>query len=69
MALMVNAWFMAPMEYSPYGKAIMAPIEYTLKVCSPNWKGIVLWKIVLRSGNREKKKKKIQCKRYNVNQN
>ena len=32
---MKKAYFMAPMKYSPSGKDIMAPMEYTLKVYSP----------------------------------
>ena len=43
---MEKTWFMAPMEYSPSGKDIMAPMNYTLVVNSPNGKGMVLWKIV-----------------------
>ena len=39
---MEKARFMAPMEYSPHGKAIMAPMEYTLMTYSPNGKDIVL---------------------------
>ena len=27
-----KAWFMVPMEYSPNGKEIIAPIEYILKI-------------------------------------
>ena len=43
---MEKAWFMAPMEYSPFGRDIMAPMYYTPMVNSPNGKGMVLWKIV-----------------------
>ena len=43
---MEKAWFMAPMEYSPFGRDIMAPMDYTPMVNSPNGKGMVLWKIV-----------------------
>ena len=32
---------MVPMKYRPSGKGIMAPMEYTLKVYSPNEKGMV----------------------------
>ena len=42
-ALMKKAWF-------------MAPIEYALMVYSPNGKGMVLRKIVFRSGNRHGKR-------------
>ena len=38
---MEKAWFMAPMEFSPNGKGIAAPMEYTLMVYSPNGKGKV----------------------------
>ena len=53
---MEKTWFMAPMEYSPMEKDIMAQMEYTLMVYSPNGKGMVLWKIVFRSGNRHGKR-------------
>ena len=43
---MEKAWFMAPMEYSPFGRDIMVPMDYTPMVNSPNGKGMVLWKIV-----------------------
>ena len=39
---MEKAWFMAPVEFSPDGKSITAPMEYTLMVYSPNGKGKVL---------------------------
>ena len=39
---MEKARFMAPMKNSPGRKVIMPPVEYTLKVCSPNRKGMVL---------------------------
>ena len=42
---------MAPMEYSPNGKDIMAPKEYIPKFNSPNGKDIVLWRILFRSGD------------------
>ena len=42
---MEKAWFMVPMEYSPSGKYIIAPLENTLKVFRPNRKGMDLWKI------------------------
>ena len=35
---MEKAWFMVPMEYSPNGKVIMAPREYTPMVYSPKLK-------------------------------
>ena len=41
-APMEKAWSMALMEYNPNGKGVMTPIEYTLMVCSPNEKGMVL---------------------------
>ena len=44
---MEKAWFMAPMEYGPNGTDIMAPMDYTPMVNSPNEKGMVLWKIVI----------------------
>ena len=39
---MEKAWFMVPMEYSPSGKYIIAPLENTLKVFRPNRKGMDL---------------------------
>ena len=39
---MEKAWFMVPMEYSPSGKYIIAPLENTLKVFGPNRKGMDL---------------------------
>ena len=63
---MEKAWFMAPMEYSPFGRDIMAPMDYTPMVNNPNGKGMVLWKIVYWSGNHHGKTWK---KRDNVNQN
>ena len=39
---MEKPWFVAQMEYSPNGKGIMAPMEYSLIVYSPNGKGMVL---------------------------
>ena len=53
---MEKAWFIAPMEYSPNGKDIMVPMEYTLTVYSPNGKSMVLWKTVLPSSNRQGKR-------------
>ena len=42
---------MVPMEYSPFGRDIMAPMDYTPMVNSPNGKGmIVFW-----SGNHHDK--------------
>ena len=49
---MKKTWFMAPMEYSPYGKGIMASMEYTLMVYNLNGKGLVLSKFVFENGNR-----------------
>ena len=34
-----KAWFMAPMKYSPSGKGVIAPREYTSMVYSPYGKG------------------------------
>ena len=48
---MEKASFLAPVEYSPNGKGIMAPVEYTPFVYSSSGKGTVLWKIHFRSGN------------------
>ena len=57
------------MEYKPNGKGIMTPVEDILMVYSPNGKD-VLWKIVFRSAIvKVLDKKKMQHKRYNVNQN
>ena len=56
---MEKTWFMALMEYNPNGKGITEPKEYVLMVHSPNGKGIVLQRLL----------KKIQLKRYNINQN
>ena len=53
------------MEYSPSEKGIMGPIEYILKVYGPNGKGIILWKIVFRSGNRHGKR----LKKYSIKDN
>ena len=39
------------MVYDPKEKDIMVPVENTLMIYSPNRKGIILWKIVFRSGN------------------
>ena len=51
----------------PNGKGIMASLEYTLMIYSPNGKGMGLWNIVFPSGNRHGKRKKrcikkIQCR-------
>ena len=43
---MEKVWFMAPMEYSPNGKDIMAPMDDSPMVYSRNGKAMVLWKIV-----------------------
>ena len=56
------------MEYKSNGKGIMTPMEDILMVYSPNGKD-VLWKIVFRSAIVKIKDKKMQHKRYNVNQN
>ena len=48
---MEKAWFMASMEYSPNGGGIIAPMEYTPIVYSPNGKDMLLWKILFWSGN------------------
>ena len=48
---MEKTWFMAPVEYNPNGKDIMAPMEYILMVHSPNGKGIVLRKTVFGRDN------------------
>ena len=37
-----KAWFLPPMEYNPNRKGIMAPVEYSLMVCSPKEKAMVL---------------------------
>ena len=46
-----KAWFMVPIEYSPNGKDIMTPIEYTSMVYSPNGKLMFLWNIFFQRGN------------------
>ena len=56
---MERTWFMAPTEYNPNGKGITVPKEYVLMVHSPNGKGMVLQRLL----------KKIQLKRYKINQN
>ena len=43
---------MVPMEYNHNGKYIMAPMKYILIIYSPDWKDMVLWKIVFEIGNR-----------------
>ena len=48
---------LAQMEYSPNGKSIMAPMEHTPMVYSLNEKGMVLWKILSRSGDGHGKRK------------
>ena len=35
---MENVWFKSPMEYSPDGKGIIVPMEYTHMVYNPNGK-------------------------------
>ena len=55
-----------PVEYSSSGKSIMAPMEYSPMVYSLNEKGMVLWKILFRSGvvivkDKRKYNKKVQC--------
>ena len=57
-ALMEKAWFMAPVECNFNGKGIMVPMEYISMVYSLNGKGMDLWKIVFRSGNRRGKRGK-----------
>ena len=47
---------MDPMEYSPNGKGIMTPMEYTPMVSSTKVKGTVLWKIVFWSDNHHGKR-------------
>ena len=54
---------MLPMEYNPYGKGIMAPMKYILIIYSPNWKIMVLWKLVFEIGNRHGESKNIQHER------
>ena len=44
------------MVYEPNGKDIMVPVENILMIYSPNRKGMILWKIVFRSGNGHKNK-------------
>ena len=56
---MEKTWFTALMDYNPNVKGITEPKEYVLMVHSPNGKGIVLQRLL----------KKIQLKRYNINQN
>ena len=48
---MEKAWFMVPIEYNHNGKNIMVPMKYILIIYSPDWKGMVLWKIVFEIGN------------------
>ena len=52
---------MAPMEYSPNGKYVMAPMEYIPKFNSPDGKGMILWKIIFGSGNGHVKRQR--CKK------
>ena len=54
------------MEYNLNGKGIMAPMEYVLMVYSHNRKGMILRKIVFRSGNCHSKRKKMQYKRFAI---
>ena len=42
---------LAPVEYSPKGKSIMAPMKHTPMIYNLNEKGMVLWKILFRSSN------------------
>ena len=58
----------AAMKHNINGKGIMAPMEYTLLVYSPNGKSMVLWKIVFEVIVMVKDKR-IPYKRHNVNQN
>ena len=62
----VSSWFISPMEYTlmVYSLNGIYPMGY-----SPNGKGMVLWKIVFRSGNSRGKSWKNHQKWYNVNQN
>ena len=46
-----KAWFLGPVDYSPNGKSIMAPMEHTSMVYSFNEKGMVLWNVLFWSGN------------------
>ena len=39
---MKTPWFIVPMEYNPNGNGIIALMENTLMVHSPNGKGIVV---------------------------
>ena len=48
---MEKAQFLAPVEYSPNGKSIMAPMKHTPMIYNLNEKGMVLWKILFRSSN------------------
>ena len=58
------------MVYDPNGKGIMASLEHNFIIYSCNGKGMVLWKNVFPSGNRQgKRKKKMPYKRYHVGQN
>ena len=45
---MEKTCFMAPVEYNPIGKDIMAPMGYILMVHSPTEKDMVLRKIIFR---------------------
>ena len=60
---------MVPVEYNTNGKGIMAVMKYILIIYSPNWKCMVLWKIIFEIGNGHgEREKKMQRERYNVNQ-
>ena len=61
LAPMEKEWFLAPMEYSPNKKSIMARMEHTPMVYSLIEKGMVLWKILFRSGNGYGKRQKKKC--------
>ena len=39
------------MEYNTNGKGVMALMKHILIIYSPNWKCMVLWKIVFEIGN------------------
>ena len=57
-----HLWFMAPMEHSPNGKGIMAPMEYSPMIYSPSGKIMFLWKILFQRGNGHGKRQK----KYNI---
>ena len=58
---MEKTWFLASIEYSPNEKGIMSPMKYIPMVYRPNGKGMVLRKIIFRSGNGHDKR----WKKYN----